>query len=188
MFYIGSSYVYKVKSGYHGSVKSKKYKDIWKSELKDNPHLFKTKIICTTETREQATAIEYRLQKALNVVKSPMYINMALASPNGFFGKPMNGENNPNYGKHTKKIKRTIEHRLNNGNSIAKTYKIYFPRGNDKIPDIHMNNVAIIRNLDEFCRIYTEYFPDHRIHKSAMQSVAKGKIKHHKGFVVNYWG
>lgn len=85
-FYIGSSLIDKINSGYHGSVKSKKYKDIWKNELKQNPHLFKTKIISTHETRELATAKELKLQKLLNVANSPMYINMAYAAPNGFFG------------------------------------------------------------------------------------------------------
>ncbi len=45
LFYIGSSSVERVNNGYHGSVKSKAYSTIWKSELKHNPHLFKTRIL-----------------------------------------------------------------------------------------------------------------------------------------------
>lgn len=42
-YYIGSTYLENVtENNYHGSVKSKKYGSIWKSELKDNPTLFET--------------------------------------------------------------------------------------------------------------------------------------------------
>ena len=44
-FYIGSTQVVQVERGYHGSVRSKKYEMMWKSELINNPHLFKTGFI-----------------------------------------------------------------------------------------------------------------------------------------------
>jgi len=91
MYYIGSSSVSKINDGYHGTVVSKKYKSVWLSELKNNPQLFKTRIIRTYETRKEATEVECRIQKALGVVRSPMYINMATASVNGFFGMPTKG-------------------------------------------------------------------------------------------------
>ena len=90
-FYIGSSSMEKIKNGYHGSVKSRKYKKIWEEELKNNPHLFKTKIVSTHNTRKDALSKEYDIQKKLNVVKSLMYINMSLASINGFFGMSQKG-------------------------------------------------------------------------------------------------
>ncbi len=108
-FYIGSSSVEKVKNGYKGTVSSKKYLDIWTTELKDNPHLFESKIICAHETRQEATDKEYKFHKQLNVVKNPLYINQAMANKNGFFGMDNSGElnfmyrkfgkDNPNYGK-----------------------------------------------------------------------------------------
>ena len=98
-FYIGSSTVKKVESGYRGSVSSKKYKSIWKSELKQNPDLFKTKIISLHETSEEAREKELKLQKALNVVHSPLYINQSYASVNGYFGVSVTGKNNPWYGR-----------------------------------------------------------------------------------------
>lgn len=99
-FYIGSSSVERIQSdGYHGSVKSKKYKKIWECELKNFPHLFITKIICTFLTRKEATRKEKLLQMKLNVVRSPMYINMSIAQPDGFAGMDVTGENNPFYGK-----------------------------------------------------------------------------------------
>ena len=85
-FYIGSSSLNKVNDGYRGSVTSNKYGITWKEELKNNPHLFKTIIISKHNTRPEAMDKELILQTKLNVVKSPMYINMSFASVNGYFG------------------------------------------------------------------------------------------------------
>ena len=98
-FYIGSTSVDLVSSGYRGSVSSKEYKTIWKSELKENPQLFKTKIISTHEDRKDALAKEEKLHKSLNVVKSSLYVNKSTANINGFFGMNVKGELNPNYGR-----------------------------------------------------------------------------------------
>lgn len=98
-FYIGSSSVKKVENGYHGSVASKKYSEIWWSEIKENPHLFKTKIICTFDDRKEATLKEKDLQVKLNVIRSSMYINQATAQPGGYCGRVVSGEDNPFYGK-----------------------------------------------------------------------------------------
>lgn len=109
MFYIGSSYVTKVKSGYHGSIKSKKYKTVFDLEIKQNPQLFKTKIIKTFLNRADALASEYKLQTQFNVVKSPMYLNQSVAAKNGCFGMDTSGKNNPNFGKnHSNKTKEKI--------------------------------------------------------------------------------
>ena len=98
-FYIGSSSLKRIQAGYKGSVKSKLYKNIWKEELKNNPSLFKTKIISLHDTNASAKRKELEFHKKLNVVKSTMYINMSIASPNGFFGMNVDGVNNPFYGK-----------------------------------------------------------------------------------------
>lgn len=98
-FYIGSTSIIKINAGYKGSVVSKKYSSIWKQEITANPHLFNTYIISTHTTRRDALAKELTLQKLLNVVKSPMYINMSIAAIDGFFGQDVSGENNPNFGK-----------------------------------------------------------------------------------------
>ena len=100
MFYIGSSSISKVNNGYHGSVKSKKYKSIYECELKNNPHLFKTRIISIHKLREDAIQKEYKLQKQLNVSISSIYFNECYASR--FFGQRNAGKNNGFYGrKHT---------------------------------------------------------------------------------------
>ena len=78
-FYIGSSSYKILTTGYNGSVCSVKYKDIWKMERKLNPSLFKTSIISYHNSREEAYQKEEKLQKLLNVVNSPMYINCSYA-------------------------------------------------------------------------------------------------------------
>lgn len=79
-FYIGSTSVAKVSEGYHGSVDSDEYRDIWKSELAANPHLFSTVIVSYTATRESAYGKEGVFHDKLNVVRSPLYINRSSAS------------------------------------------------------------------------------------------------------------
>lgn len=69
-----------LETGYHGSVESMKYKQIWITELKENPHLFETKILTTHSTREEAFEEEIRYQIEHNVVRSPEYINMSIAN------------------------------------------------------------------------------------------------------------
>lgn len=80
IFYIGSSSIAKIKNGYHGSVSSKEYGKIWKEELRNNPELFRTRIISSHDTREQAFDKEERIQKKLNVIKNSLYINKAFAN------------------------------------------------------------------------------------------------------------
>jgi len=125
-YYIGSTSIEKINNGYLGSVKSKKWKTLFETEVKNNKKLFKIEILSYHETRQEALAEELRIQKERNVVKSNEYINESLASVNGFFGmiitdehkimlsklakenhekgkyyklKPMYGEDNPMYGK-----------------------------------------------------------------------------------------
>lgn len=108
-FYIGSSTIKRVTNGYHGSVKSKKYKEIFNQELMENSHLFKTKIIKEFTNRIDALDTEKRIQEKLGVVKSPMYMNMSIAKNFGWFGMDTKGVNSPAYGKRWKKTQEQIE-------------------------------------------------------------------------------
>jgi len=99
MFYVGSSSIEKIEKGYKGSVSSKKYKTIWKQELKENPHLFKVKIISYHHDRKLATIKENYFHKKLNVVKSPLYINQSNAIPDGIYGESLVGNKHSCYGK-----------------------------------------------------------------------------------------
>lgn len=99
LFYIGSSSIEKVNNGYHGTIVSKKWRKIYQMELSSNPHLFYTEIICTFLTRKEATEYELQLQKSNNVVKSDLFFNESYAAPNGYFGRDVSGEKNPNFGK-----------------------------------------------------------------------------------------
>lgn len=90
-FYIGSTSIDRIKSGYHGSVCSKRYSRIWKSEIKHNPYLFETKIISTHTSRQEAFDKELKLQLALKVQQNPLYINLGYAQPNGCYGLGLSG-------------------------------------------------------------------------------------------------
>lgn len=97
-FYIGSSSIERISNGYHGSVSSKEYHDIWVNELSNHPDLFKTKILKTFYTRKEAFESELKFQKYFKVVKNSMYINLSVATVNGFKGRDVSGKNNPRYG------------------------------------------------------------------------------------------
>lgn len=78
-FYIGYTKKTNIKKGYRGSVKSKKYSQIWKQEIKNNSFLFDTKIITEHETKEDALEKEEYLQKCLSVHKNNLYINQTIS-------------------------------------------------------------------------------------------------------------
>jgi hypothetical protein len=98
-YYVGSTNLKKLKNGYRGSVISKKYKKIFKEELKENPHLFDYEILSEHKTRKEALNFELDKQIDLDVVKSDEYFNESLASVDGMFGRDVSGELNPMYGK-----------------------------------------------------------------------------------------
>src|ERR1039458_4229163 len=79
-FYIGSSNMDQIEKGYHGSVRSKRYRAIWESELRKNTTAFKTTIICVFQNRKDAFDKEEKFHRSLNVVDNPLYINMAIAN------------------------------------------------------------------------------------------------------------
>ncbi|QOI66537.1 hypothetical protein [Erwinia phage FBB1] len=97
-FYIGSTSLDKFNKGYHGTVLSKKYKLIYNSELKNNPHLFDSCIIDEFETRKEATECELYYQKLYDAPRSDKFFNRAWAAPNGFFGVSCAKEDHPLYG------------------------------------------------------------------------------------------
>ena len=99
-YYIGSSSLSKIKSGYKGSVSSKEWKLLWDSEIKFHPELFDVIIISEHFTRLDALQSELQYQLKYNVVESKDYINKSLAQPNGFFGMDVSGKNNPMWQKH----------------------------------------------------------------------------------------
>lgn len=112
-FYIGSTYVERIKHGYRGSVSSIEYKNIWKRELKNHPELFKTIILTYHLTRGEATEKEAQFQKQLKVISNPLYMNKVIIDRNGVWYQPSEeirkkwstnrtGAGNPNYGRRYK--------------------------------------------------------------------------------------
>lgn len=79
-FYIGSTNLARIKSGYCGSVTSREYRDVWRSELRNNPHLFTVKVIKICVSRSDAYDAEEKIQRQLDVVKNPLYINFHIAN------------------------------------------------------------------------------------------------------------
>lgn len=134
-FYIGSSTLSRLISGYNGSVKSRKYSAIWKQERMSNPHLFSTRILSTRyQTAKEAQEVEKRLQMALDVVRSPMYINMSIAQKDGCFGRDVTKEMHPMFGrkhKHSSRVKMSENHADVSGekNGRAKRYRFISPDG-----------------------------------------------------------
>jgi hypothetical protein len=119
-YYVGSSSLSKIKSGYKGSVSSKEWKLLWNYELRFYPELFDVIIISEHSTRLEALQSELQYQLNYNVVESKDYINKSLAKPNGFFGMDVLGENNPMYGK-----SRTGE-KHNGGQNISQSLKNFY--------------------------------------------------------------
>ena len=78
-FYIGytltDKYMYAWDT-YRGSVSSKKYKNIWKEEIKIHNELFQTRIISFHMTKDEAILREKKFHEALKVHKNPLYVNM----------------------------------------------------------------------------------------------------------------
>lgn len=96
--YIGSTSIKNINNGYCGSVHSKRWKDIFRSELKENKHLFVVTILSKHYDRMEAIEEELKLHILYDVVKSDQYINQSYARKNGFFGRDVSGELNPNFG------------------------------------------------------------------------------------------
>ena len=79
-FYIGSTTVSNIENGYKGTPKSRKFKNTWVQETRNNPGLFKTRIICKFKTEIEAREKERKLQWQLKVVPSPLYVNLVYAN------------------------------------------------------------------------------------------------------------
>ena len=86
-FYIGSTSLDKIKNGYSGSVASKKYKHIWKQELKLYPEKFRTVILTRHSSRKEALEKEAFFHKSLSAQKNCLYINQATADGNFYIDK-----------------------------------------------------------------------------------------------------
>lgn len=201
--YIGSTSLNKIKSGYMGSVSSKKYKDIWKQELKEHPELFNLEIISYHDARSDAIWRELQLQQLFNVVKNPLFVNMAYAQPNGFFG--MDTSYNMKGKKNALGCKRSEEFKQKGKERMLRNCLPRYER-----TDIHKKEISV-RNIgnkygtgprsqsfiDKLSKHYTvvspsgEYFTvfnlslfckSHNLNPSNMYNVASKNQTNHKGW------
>lgn len=122
-FYIGYSTVEKISKGYRGSVSSENYKSLWKSELKNNPHLFETRIISTFASKKEAKARETYIQKFFKVHRNPLYTNKNINGENFYTAGPLSEE-------HRKKI------------AVANTGKVKGPRSEETKKKISDKNLG----------------------------------------------
>jgi hypothetical protein len=148
-FYIGSTSILRIQRGYAGSVLSKEYCKIWKSERSTNPHLFKTKIISTHETRKEAFIKEHMLQVALKAIDSPMYINKAFAqSKLHMTGRKHSPESRQKMSashigrKHTEKTKQKIS-AAHLGKTFSKESKLKMSQYASTRPKEHLSKIGV---------------------------------------------
>lgn len=121
-FYIGSTSVDKILGDkkYRGSVASKKFAPIWKSEQRENPHLFKTIILSIHNTRDEAYTAEDKLLRLRDCVNSPLYLNARCAKGLGYHPK---GELSPRFGvKHSAETKAIIS-KIHKGKILSDKHK-----------------------------------------------------------------
>jgi hypothetical protein len=98
-FYIGSTNYSKYLNNYVGTVTSKEWKTLFLSEYAKDSNLFTSLILSFHETRDEALEGERLLHIEFDVVRSDLFINEAIASPKGCFGRDVKGELNPFKGK-----------------------------------------------------------------------------------------
>lgn len=103
-FYIGHSTVKRIDNGYRGSVSSKKYKDIWKTEPND---MFSTHVLKRFHSKKEAADYEEKIQRQLDVIKNPLYINMSFCP----YGCRLGYKNSP---EHRQKISDALKGRKMN--------------------------------------------------------------------------
>nr|CAI3971128.1 homing endonuclease [Ochrobactrum phage ORM_20] len=113
-FYIGYAKVSAIEKGYRGSVSSKSYKNLWDKEIKENPHLFRVKILEIFNTWKEAHYKEIELLEHFDVRNSSLFINKGIFKyhlkvgkgvHHPFYGK-MSGKDNKFYGRtHSKETR-----------------------------------------------------------------------------------
>lgn len=199
-FYIGYTKTSNIANGYRGTVKSKKYIEIWKSELKNNPQLFKTVILSYHNDKKDAICKEQYFQKKLDVLNKPtIYINRSIGMYNNDIvwnkGKSsktddriekyakkikgdlhwnVSGKNNPMFGKKHKKI--TIEiNRIKAKERWENTEKYNNVVGKYIITTPNGETVKIV-NLSKYCR-------ENGLNRTLMDRVANTE-KNYKGYYV----
>jgi hypothetical protein len=193
-FYIGVKSIVAVLNGYHGSVESHDYKSIWKSELKENPQLFKTVILTEHNTFEEAKEKEEYFQTFHQAHTNPLFINRHIGHKMFFNkggyqlsektkakisastkGKPKSPYNrkSTNRNPHTEETRTKISQSLR-GQICSDVTKDKISKSNSKqwivtYPDGSEMQIA---NMAKFCR-------ENNLHKSNF--LQRG---HCKGFII----
>ena len=190
VYYIGSTSAKKALSGdYFGSIKSKKYGDTFRRELKNNKHLFELEILSAHPDRKSAIDEELKIQKERDVVKSDLYMNESYAVPNGFFGMDVSGSNNPLYGKqHSAEAKLKM--------SKAKKGKSYIDQHGEKKAKLLKDNLSCLFkgdnnpghkygpfNVGKFGELHPMFGKTHT--QEAKNKISEASSRTHKGKILS---
>ncbi|QIW87748.1 homing endonuclease [Agrobacterium phage OLIVR5] len=90
---------------YHGSVKSKKWKKTWFSELEENPHFFRRKALRTFDTKKEAKDFEKEFINHFRAHKSDLFVNLSNGGNEHFGGQigPLSEDHKDSIRKGSKK-------------------------------------------------------------------------------------
>lgn len=117
---------------YFGSVKSKQWKEFWKSEVKNNPDNFikNTIAVCLLDDRTQLLKLEEQIQRQYDAVNSNEYFNLSYANSGCFGGTQNKGRIFSE--EHRRKLSES--HKGKPGNNKGK-----------KFTDEHRRNISLSR-------------------------------------------
>ena len=135
-YYIGYTTTKNIEKGYNGSVTSKKYKEIWKEERTNNPHLFKTKIIKFWETKKEALSHEEKIHSMLKVNKNDLYINQCISNQKWTLppNRKLSGEHKKKIGKSSGASRKGIVFDRNHIQSLSNAQKKRWEKYHKKYP------------------------------------------------------
>ncbi|AKE44688.1 HNH endonuclease [Sinorhizobium phage phiM9] len=81
-FYAGFTRVSNMIDGYHGSVSSEEWEEIWRSEINQHPQLFRRKIIRTFSTKKEASDFEIEFLTHFDARRSHLFVNKTNGAKN----------------------------------------------------------------------------------------------------------
>lgn len=110
-FYVGFVRTIRlIEEGYHGSLTSQRWAELWHSTWQSNPELFKRTVLITTDEMSEASDIETRILDRYDARHNDLFANMT----NGFGGWALM--------KHTEKTKAKMSQTLK-GNTFRRGKK-----------------------------------------------------------------
>lgn len=177
-FYIGYCRISRLKNDeYHGTVSSRQYKSIWDKEIAEYPELFKTIIIKQFDDKKSANDYEIRIQKKLDVVRNPLYINQKIWPNVGNKGVKFSDSHKKklrNAFKKSKKHRDACIENLKQANTAESRVKMRKTLKKRYQEQVHPQ--ALVCRLDKLDR-YSEYIKECRFY------IRQNMIKQQKEYI-----